>query len=380
MMYLSNDEFKRNPNRRTPARILGQDDAIQRRMDRFGTERREASDPRLSQQVPERNPINIDSTTPAPGPMIPPRFETDNLKTEMQNRAKQPSWLERIKAQNPDPDLVSGKEFNRGRGFGSFDADYENSLNQLQSQWGDLSQRERQGRLGIDEAFDMQTRGLDRQRDRSVEDLQDRLASQGILRSGINVAEQDNIGAQFTGAVEQATLQRRTALQQLIEQILGSQRNIESERENIIRERSAREEQKAREEAAAAAQAAANAALQQQILDAIAAAQQANTPQPNPNGEIPTPPVTEQPPPPSTVPQLPPIIPSQPEPVQAGTPIDNGNFPIPGPFKRPGRENQEPVAPQPNPVVSDAARPSPSPTGGTNVFNGPFKRIGGRRR
>lgn len=232
-------------------------DALQRALTQYKTQPvasgtgsyRTTSNPRYTTQ-----PVNSDSrlrTQPVGGgtPYAPPGT---NPQTSPVNTTK------------PNYENVDQFDFNRG---------YEDTIDGLQRQRADLEQQRDLNKQRLNEDYGRQFRDV-RQAQTDTLDLDaEKMAGQGILRSGIAVKSAGDIGARYGNELD--SLQRQLSGQ--IEQVEGSfaqqQRQIQEQigraQEQLTRQQQQLEEQRARQAAAAqaaqrAAQANADRAAQKQ--------------------------------------------------------------------------------------------------------------------
>lgn len=85
----------------------------------------------------------------------------------------------------------------------------------------------------LNEDYTTGTENLGRERDRTVKNLQDYLATNGNLLSGANVAEQGNIAEDFVRNIVEMTRGRSRDLEDLISQITSSNQNLLGQEESL---------------------------------------------------------------------------------------------------------------------------------------------------
>lgn len=121
-----------------------------------------------------------------------------------------------------------------------FDAYYESNVRRLQGQEAGLSSQEEIARRRLQEGFQSGSQELGRSRDMAMQGLRERMADQGITRSGINIQEQGNIGEEYLRGVQGLEGERARSEEDLM-------RDIQSQREALNQERTAYDEQRARD-------------------------------------------------------------------------------------------------------------------------------------
>lgn len=138
-----------------------------------------------------------------------------------------------------------------------FNRNYEDTLDQLQRQRADLEQQNDLGIQRLQEDYGRRFRDIKQKQEDALNLQNERMAGNGILRSGIAVRESGAVGGQFGNLLDE----QQRALSEQIEnqnaQFAQQQRQIQEQigkaQEYLTRQQQELEEQRARQAAAAAA-------------------------------------------------------------------------------------------------------------------------------
>lgn len=168
-----------------------------------------------------------------------------------------------------------------------FDAQYAPLYRQLDEQQGRLASdyNLQSGRLQMD--ADAMLRRLGQVRDNDLRANEERMADNGILRSGINVAQQGRIGQDYVGGVNDLEGNRSRSLSDLARILSDSLSGLNSQRESLMAQQGRDETMARLQEAEARAQAEAQQRYLQNLL--------AQQPQPTPTGNYRPPGTSGQP-------------------------------------------------------------------------------------
>lgn len=155
-----------------------------------------------------------------------------------------------------------------------FNRNYEDTLDKLQRQKADFEQQYDLGNQRTREAYERRLREIQKNQKQAIGQSRDRLANQGILRSGMAVEQAGNIGEEFQGELDTQQRQLATTLEDRESQYAQAQRQIQEQigraQEYYTRQQQQLEQQRARQ--AAEAEAARRAAEEAQRV-----AQERNT-------------------------------------------------------------------------------------------------------
>lgn len=157
-----------------------------------------------------------------------------------------------------------------------FDAAYAPLYRQLDEQQGRLASNFQQDSGRLSNSTQAMQRRLEQLRDQNLRGNEERMADNGILRSGINVAQQGRIGQEFLGQTNDLQSQQAMGISDLSRSLSDALSGLNSQREGLMANQ-ARDEMSSRLEEA---QARANAEAQQNYLRNLLAQQ----PQPTGTG------------------------------------------------------------------------------------------------
>lgn len=139
-----------------------------------------------------------------------------------------------------------------------YDPEFDRGIRDIQFELENVENNNRYADQQDEQEFTRDKYALDRSRDQSLEDLTTTMADRGILRSGINVAQQGKIGEQYVQNTD--ALSRRLAgnkegrARNKLETQSRAQRQIEDLEVNRTRAQAERERIRAQEEAERVAQ------------------------------------------------------------------------------------------------------------------------------
>lgn len=188
-----------------------------------------------------------------------------------------------------------------------FNPRYEETIRSVNERLAGLTSQEEHGRRRFDEDYSTNMTKLGEGHEKGITSLQERLANQGILRSGINVGEQARMGGEYQKAQGELGTQKARGIEDMVRELTGQRQGIETERrlaeadrgreEVDFRDTLAREEsQREADEAFRVKQAEELEALRTKITEL-------SQPKPAPTGQlIPPPPPPQMPRP---MPQMP---------------------------------------------------------------------------
>lgn len=155
-----------------------------------------------------------------------------------------------------------------------YDAQFGAAQRAIQEQIAGLASEQELQTRRVNEDYETRRREMDQDRQRALEELEARMAGQGILRSGINVEQQGRLGQRFTEASGNLGTQRARSVEDIVRAITGRRQELQREHEQVGLER-------ARANAQAAIEAALERARQQAQQEMINQMQ----PQPTPTGQ-----------------------------------------------------------------------------------------------
>lgn len=158
---------------------------------------------------------------------------------------------------------IPGNQYGSTADF-DFDRDYESQFQTLERARADAEQQYGLANQQDTEQLANYQRQLQQQQQEEFDRLAERMASNGILRSGVNVAQQGELGGQYQQMLDQFNQQRTAALTQRETEYANFQRQLQEQMGNMQTERTRR--QQAAEEARA--RAAAEAAAAQRAAEA----------------------------------------------------------------------------------------------------------------
>lgn len=195
-----------------------------------------------------------------------------------------------------------------------FNPAYEETLRSVNERLAGLTSQEELGRRRIAEDYSTGMRQAGEGHEQNIKGLQERLANQGILRSGINVGEQGRLGTEYQKQQEALGQGQSRGIEDLVRGLTAQRQSLESERRlsesDRAREEATFRDTLAREEAETEAnerfkqqQNADMEALKQKILDL-------SQPKPTPTGQLVPPPPPRMPAPMPALPAYrPPAVP-----------------------------------------------------------------------
>lgn len=161
--------------------------------------------------------------------------------------------------------------------IGGFNTKFQDQARGLMDRRSQLGSDEEYQSRRINEGYNSQLDNFERLREQAMTANTERMAGQGILRSGINLGQQGEIGGEFQRNVDTASSGRARSLEDVARAILSGHQGIENEWEGMERENTRYEAELARQRAEEEARrvAAEQAAEQQRraIEAQIAAAQ-----------------------------------------------------------------------------------------------------------
>jgi len=138
-----------------------------------------------------------------------------------------------------------------------FNRNYEDTLDQLQRQRADLQQQNDLATQRLQEDYQRRFREIRQQQQDAMRLDAERMASRGILRSGLAVKSAGDIGGEFGGALDEQQRALAAAIENQNAQFAQSDRGIQEQigkaQEYLTRQQQMLEEQRARQAAAAAA-------------------------------------------------------------------------------------------------------------------------------
>jgi len=138
-----------------------------------------------------------------------------------------------------------------------FNRNYEDTLDQLQRQRADLQQQNDLATQRLQEDYQRRFREIRQQQQDAMRLDAERMASRGILRSGLAVKSAGDIGGEFGGALDEQQRALSAAIENQNAQFAQSDRGIQEQigkaQEYLTRQQQMLEEQRARQAAAAAA-------------------------------------------------------------------------------------------------------------------------------
>ena len=180
----------------------------------------------------------------------------------------------------------------------NYDAQYETTKNQIAQSYASLGSNQEQALRRQGEDYDVASRNLAQNEQKQEVGLQNRLANQGILRSGINVGAQANMAKQYQQNVGALTQANTRGKEDIARDTAGKQQDLTNQMQQAEVDRSGRQttrELKEAEDTANALAAKTAADQQRQWMDDIqnkllAIAQ----PTPSPTGQMQQPPPVQQ--------------------------------------------------------------------------------------
>lgn len=134
------------------------------------------------------------------------------------------------------------------QGF-QFSPDFANRFTGYDEQFAQLDSDQEFGRRGIEDEYSNFGQRLQKQQGVDLDQLQTRMADQGILRSGINVGEQGKINENFTNAMNQLASSKGRDVEGLVRDFAGRRSGLQGQLMSDIRGQAQSELEKALEKA-----------------------------------------------------------------------------------------------------------------------------------
>lgn len=142
-----------------------------------------------------------------------------------------------------------------------YDQQHEMGLRDITRRESEITSLEELARRRLLEDYGSGERDLNRVYGENLENLSQRMANQGILRSGINIQEQTDLGSTFGRQQEELTQGRARGEEDISRDVTGQMGQLTREKELLDYERTERVKQQELERAQREAEAKANAAL-----------------------------------------------------------------------------------------------------------------------
>ncbi len=131
----------------------------------------------------------------------------------------------------------------------TFNPEYHSTLTSILRRQSELGSEEELGRRRLEEEYGERTRGLGRSREEALRSLAESMAERGLLRSGIYVGEQGEIGEQYQRGLGELAGMRSRGLEDMARQFAQARSGLEEERTGMERQRAAYESQESLSEA-----------------------------------------------------------------------------------------------------------------------------------
>lgn len=147
----------------------------------------------------------------------------------------------------------------------SYDPNYSEGMRRALEQRANLEFDYGVGQRRLGEDYTTSADALGRNRDDTLQALKDRLASQGILQSGINISEQGRIQSDYGRSLQDLNTQKARAQEDSSTGLARGEQNIQSVQNQLEIERARSQAQIEQARAQAEAQRQANQQLLQQI-------------------------------------------------------------------------------------------------------------------
>lgn len=187
------------------------------------------------------------------------------------------------------------------------DPNYEETLRRVNEGLAGLTSQEEQGKRRLDEDYASSMRQAGESHEQNIKALQERLANQGILRSGINVGEQGRYGQEYQKVQEGLGQAKSRGTEDMVRELTAQRQNLETERRlaesNRARSEAEFRDTLAREEA----ETEANERFKQQQAQELETLKnkvlELSQPKPTPTGQLVPPP--PPPPMPAPLPKMP---------------------------------------------------------------------------
>lgn len=118
-------------------------------------------------------------------------------------------------------------------GWDSFNPQYAAAMRDIARQRAGMLDMQNRSTTRLNEDFSLGLENLGRNREQAVGTLQDNLASNGILRSGINLEQQGRINEGFLRDVNNTTQTRTRALEDLMVELTAANQNLFAREEQL---------------------------------------------------------------------------------------------------------------------------------------------------